>query len=219
MHGTFGMICRSFILAFALSLIAFSARAQNISGVINIYRHVVGIDSCLNTATIPSTSGFSAGDRVLIIQMKGAKIDESNTASYGTVTSMNGAGLFEIATILSVPSLTTLRFRDKILNFYDVQNGFVQLVRIPQYTDVTVSGTLSPQPWNPGSGTGGVLILEASGTLTLNAPIDASEMGYSGGSASSNGNGKFIADFAFDGYTGTLAGDRSEEHTSELQSL
>ena len=207
MNGIFGMKYRLLVLAFAVSLTAFSVHAQNISGVINTYAHVVDIDTCLNTATVPTTAGFNIGDRVLIIQMKGAQIDQSNTGTYGTITSMNGAGLFEIGTILSLPNLTTVRFSDKLLNVYDTKDGYVQLVRIPQYTDVTVSDTLRPQAWNPGSGVGGVLILEASGTLTLNAPIDASGMGFSGGSASSNGGAGSVSGFAFDGYTGALAGD------------
>jgi hypothetical protein len=176
--------------------------AQNISGIINTYQRVVAIDTCLNTATVASEQGFAVGDRVMIIQMKGATIDTSNTPSYGTVQSLNGAGEFEIATVLSMPDLITIRFRDKLLNNYDAEHGAVQLVRIPQYTDVIVVDTLRPKPWDPNTGTGGVLILEASGTLTLRAQVDASYCGFWGGGAANSRIGDSVTDYLFDGMWG-----------------
>src|SRR5579863_3821493 len=106
-------------IAFLISNSSFlinPARAQNISGVINTYAHVIAIDTCRNAAIVPDTNGFAIGDRVLIIQMKGATIDTTNTANYGTVQSLNGAGLFEIATVQSLPNKTTIRFANKLLN-------------------------------------------------------------------------------------------------------
>jgi hypothetical protein len=176
--------------------------AQNISGIINTYQRVVAIDTCFNAATVVSEQGFAIGDRVLILQMKGATIDTSNSPNYGAIQSLNGAGQFEIATIFSMPNLTTIRFRDKLLNNYDAGNGDVQLVRIPQYTDVTVVDTLRPKPWDPNTGTGGVLILEASGTLTLRAQVDASYCGFWGGGAANSRIGDSVIDYLFDGMWG-----------------
>jgi hypothetical protein len=178
-------------------LFASAAHTQNISGIINSYVHIVDLDTCYNTVTVASTSGFGPGDRVLIIQMKGATIDESNTQNYGSVTnSIYGQGMYEIATIKSIPDARTIRLINKIYNRYDV-TGFVQLIKIPQFKNPIVTNTLTAQRWDPVSGTGGVLILEASDTLTLQAPIDVSGLGFRGGAASNNGSFPSITDFVF----------------------
>ncbi len=170
--------------------------AQNISGIVNTYAEVLAIDTCANTATLVSTSGFSPGDRVLIIQMKGATIDTTNTASYGTIQTLGSAGLCEIATIESIPDLTTVQFRNKLVNRYDTW-GAVQLVRIPHYGDVTISDTLRAAPWNPITGTGGVLIIEASGSITVRSTIDVSGLGFYGGAASQNGTSDLPSDLEY----------------------
>ncbi|HVX91346.1 MAG TPA: hypothetical protein VHC20_07065 [Candidatus Paceibacterota bacterium] len=60
---------------------------------------------------------------------------------------------------------------------YDV-SGLVQVIRVPQYTNVTVTGTLTAKAWD--GQTGGVLAFIASGTVTLNADIDVSGKGFRG---------------------------------------
>lgn len=161
-------------------LVVANGAAQNISGVINIYTPVTAIDRCENTITVGSSAGFNVGDRALIIQMKGAQIDQSNTAAYGDITSLGFAGNYEIGTIATITG-NDIVFQNVMVNDYDV-TGLVQLVRVPQYTDVTINATLTCDPWN---GTvGGVLIFEASGTVTMNADIDVSGMGFRGGNKS-----------------------------------
>src|SRR5205823_12997778 len=62
-----------------------------------------------------------------------------------------------------------------------------QVCRVPQFTDVTVSGgSLRPVAWNGTSG--GVIAFFANGTVTLsaaNSPINAGGTGFRGGSAHS----------------------------------
>jgi len=176
------MITYRFLLFVWLLLSAAVSNAQ-ISGIINHYAPVTQI-SC-NTVTVASAAGFSAGDRVLIIQMKGAVINTTNTAAYGTIMNYGDCGHYEFANITSVSGNSiTLQF--SLVNTYTV-SGIVQLVRVPQYTNVTVSGVLTAQTWN--GATGGVLALEVSGTLTLNADINVSGKGFRGGAACSNPDG------------------------------
>lgn len=211
---------RGYVLLVFFAVLSFSrlVHAQNISGAVNTYVHVIALDTCLNTATVVSTSGFSVGDRVLVIQMKGATIDTTNTANYGTILNMGSAGLMEIATIQAMPNLFTILFRDKLLNAYDAADGAVQLVRIPQYTDVTVTDTLRSDPWNPITGTGGVLILEASGTLTIHAPIDVSGLGFYGGGASANGTSPTSElDYVADACTTWEGANKGESIASNLR--
>lgn len=160
-----------------------------ISGVINQYTAVTNI--FCDHIEVQDASFLSVGDRVLIIQMKGADINTSNTAAFGSVTNYNNCGRYEFATIVSL-SGNEVGFQYQLLNTYEI-SGAVQLIRVPQYTNVTVSGTLRPQMWN--GSTGGVIVMEVSGTLTLDAVISASGYGFAGSTSSTNpdgGCGNFI---------------------------
>ena len=153
-------------------------RAQNISGVINIYTQVLEVDTCLNQLLIGNATGFSAGDRVLLIQMKGAVIDLTNTSAFGTIASYGNAGNYEFAQIASIKGLS-VTLKNKIVRAYDASNGAVQLVRVPQYANPTVTDTLKALPWN--GLRGGIVVFEASGTVTLNSDINVSGAGFIGG--------------------------------------
>lgn len=167
------------LLLFALASLSIHAQGT-ISGVVNTYTQVTAFDSCASSVTVTSASGFARGDRVVMMQMKGATVDTSNTAAFGSVTNYNSAGFYELLTIDSV-SGSEIYFTTKTLRRYTMA-GLVQLVRVAVYTNVTVSGPLTAAPWN--GTTGGVLALEVSGTLTLNANIDVSGLGFRGGDSS-----------------------------------
>lgn len=174
-----GMLC-FYVLMWASCHI--SAQAT-IGGTINLYTPVTSI-GC-SQLSVASSAGFAAGDRVLIIQMKGAGIDTSNTSQFGNVIQYNNSGNYEFATIASV-SGNVINLSYTLINAYTV-SGFVQLIRVPQYASPTVSSVLTCAPWN--GSTGGVLVLEASGTLTLNADIDVSGKGFRGGTQCTNPDG------------------------------
>lgn len=148
----------------------------SISGVINIYTSVFSIDDCTNTLEVASSEGFSAGDRVLIIQMKGADANLTNTASFGNISAYNEAGNYEFGTIGSV-SATHIVLQNEIERNYNTLAN-VQLVRVAVYDDADVDGLLTASAWN--GSTGGVLVIEAD-VLTLNADIDVSGKGFRGG--------------------------------------
>src|SRR5262245_13867307 len=76
--------------------VAFS-QTIHISDTINIYTPVTGLDTvnCPAKVTVGSSAGFIVGDSVLIIQMKGANFDSTNTATFGTPIALNGAGSYE----------------------------------------------------------------------------------------------------------------------------
>lgn len=161
-----------------LYVIPVSSQTVGISGIINIYTPVVQFYPCSNAFEVGSTAGFAVGDTVLLIQMQGAVINQSNSASYGTVTDYNSAGLYEKGVIQSITA-NDIYFTKDLVNSYDV-NGHVQMISIPQYVNANTSGTLTCQAWN--GSTGGVLIFEASGTVNISgAPINVSNLGFRGG--------------------------------------
>ena len=167
------------IILFLFCLQTFESNAQTISGIVNSYFKATYYASQYNGLKVPGVTGLVKGDRVLIIQMKGALIDETNTATFGNISSVNGAGQYEFATICGFVN-DTVGFEKELSNTYDFTKA-VQVIYVPVYTDVTVNGTLLPQEWNPITETGGVIAIEATGTVTLNVGINANGVGYRGG--------------------------------------
>ena len=157
----------------------------NISGVINVYAKVTRVDTtCQSTLTVSTAAGYQPGDTVLLIQMKGATVDISNTASFGNILDYGHAGNYELGTIASVNG-NDIVLSNKLIRKYDPA-GSAQLVRVPFYGgNVNVTGTLTADPWDGDKG--GVLIFYTNGTVTLNADIDVSGKGFRGGSTSVNG--------------------------------
>jgi hypothetical protein len=160
----------SLILLFSLKVFA----QTNISGVINDYASVSSISG--TTLTVSSSANFVAGDLALIIQMQGATIDETNSADFGDVVDLNNAGNYEFISICSVLDGTTLT-TSPLQRSYD-PSGAVQLVRVPVYDNANITGMLTADPWN--GSIGGVLALQCTGDLTMNAGIDLDGLGYIG---------------------------------------
>jgi hypothetical protein len=188
----------SALFAFLISFFYTTVAAQSISGIINSYAEVTALDPCDNRITIRNISGsdFQPGSVVMLIQMQGASINETNTSSFGAITNYNSAGVYEKAVIAEVQG-NTITFTKDLLRSYDT-SGSVQLVSIPQYSNVVVNGELTAAPWN---GLPGRISFEASGTLTLNGNINVDGKGFRVGAITRNraGNGcsPFIAQAAY----------------------
>jgi len=156
------------------------SQAQNIGGIVNIYTPVTAISGCANhILQVESAQGFSPGDKVLLIQMQGTTINLTNTPSFGNIIGFNGTGEYEMNRIANiVGNQIQLLFRSS--PWFNVA-GKVQLIRVPEYVDATVTSTLTCQPWN--GNTGGVLAIDVSGTLILESDMDVSGKGFRGGTA------------------------------------
>lgn len=180
-------------------LVAPKATAQKIlsGGVINEYAKVLSVNAG-DQITVNNASNFSAGDTVLIIQMKGADIINFNTSSFGILQNVNSAGRYEFIIILSVTG-NQITFVTNLSNVYDPA-GSVQLVRVPGYNNAIVTGDITCQPWDSTSGTGGVLAFMVGGTLTLNADIDVSSKGFAGGIPVSGNGDCGMVDAAYQNY-------------------
>lgn len=170
------------------------AIGQNISGVVNSYHRVTAINTATNTLTVSSAAGLSPGVKVLVIQMKGATIDNSNAASFGNVTSIGNAGNYEFNYVCAVSGNNVILIYN-LLRSYTV-GGMVQLVTVPQYTSAVVIDTLKAAPWDAAAGIGGVIAIEASNSITLTKPVDASGMGFTGGAYIDHPQPPYNCDFA-----------------------
>jgi hypothetical protein len=113
---------------------------------------------------VSSTSGFTVGQEVLIIQMAGT-----------------GAGSYESGIIASAGSGVLTLASDLGRTYTVGGNSKAQVLRVPHYQDVTVLGTLTAHPWN--GSTGGIVAFRVAGTLTVEASgrIDLTGLGFPGG--------------------------------------
>ncbi|MEZ5013014.1 MAG: T9SS type A sorting domain-containing protein [Chitinophagales bacterium] len=166
------------IFFFAFCAFGISYSQTPVSGVINTYAEVSAINICQNTITLASAAGFTIGDEVLLIQMKGAEINQTNSASFGNMINYHNAGRYEFGIISSI-SGTVVTLQNTLLHTYDV-SGKVQLVRVPVYDDVHIVDTLRAAAWN--GATGGILVFDANHVF-MDADIQVSYLGFRGGHA------------------------------------
>ena len=159
------------------------AQVTNISGTINSYGKVTAILAPDKVQLLDNSAGFTANDKVLIIQMKGAKVDPVGSAIYGTsITDKVGDwGHYEFIVIDAVStSPDIITFKNDLLGTYDAES-FVQLVKVKEYENVLVEGELTCPEWDEVSGTGGVLTFLVDNNIRLNADINVSGKGFEGG--------------------------------------
>lgn len=153
-----------------------SSRIDSI--IINDYAAIFNYDLCNNMLSVDVANAFKAGDTVLLIQMKGAVIDSSNTASFGAVTDYGSAGNYEFNIVKSITG-NDLYLLNNLKRNYDFKNGKVQLVRVPYYQDISFDKTLTSPAWDGNKG--GVVALQAGGTISLSADIDVTGKGFRSG--------------------------------------
>jgi hypothetical protein len=148
-----------------------------------------------------AADGIAAGDEVLIIDLQ------------GSATAHGAVGTYEFAWVASV-SGSTVTLDGAITGVYgevsnaDLTDQHVVLVRVPQYTDVTIGGTglLTSGSWD--GSVGGVLAFRATGTVTIagGGAVAMDEGGYAGGATGSAYN---LDAFQGESYAGEGHGDGS----------
>lgn len=146
--------------------------------VINEYSPVVSLEKCKNIITVEDGSKFKVGDTVLIIQMKGAEINLTNSASFGFITDYKNSGNYEFNYVKS-KSGNSIELKNKLQKQYDIPTGKVQLIRVPYYINFSVTTELTCLPWDGKKG--GVLVFLVRDTLKLNANLNVSNKGFTGG--------------------------------------
>lgn len=170
-------------------------------------------NNALNAGDYFSTN-LAPGDLIFIIQMQGVSLlgGQFWTGSYfigdtfwytlGQVTNYNNCGNHEFAEVASVSGSNTITLRCG-LQFDYTSNANVQVIRVPRFDNLVVNGgaSIAPPAWN--GVTGGAVVLEVSGDLTLNGTIDASGLGFRPGIAfnnnSNNGAGQSSASNGVEG--------------------
>ena len=162
---------------------------DGIGNIINSYTPIVQLDVCSNKITVEDASTFNAGDTILIMQMKGAVTDSSNSSSFGTLIKYNNAGNYEFNYVKSKTG-NVIELLDSLTRAYDIPFGKVQLIRVPYFKTANINTMLTCLPWDGNKG--GVLVLNAKDTVNLQANIDVSGRGFSGGKSINTGATKLM---------------------------
>ena len=125
----------------------------------------IGAAQGQNSISVADTTNFVANDLILIIQMQG-----QNT------------GKFEFSSISNVINSNQLTLSENLQNLYTVDGtSKTQIIKVPQYNNLTVAGTLTAHAWN--GSTGGIIVFKANGTLNVTGSIQANGLGYRGGTS------------------------------------
>lgn len=151
---------------------------------------------------------IAAGDLLVVMQIQGADIDASNTDTYGDgVAGSPGsgnlndanftAGQYEYVVATSAVVAGVVSVSTPLAYSYSTQNYPVgagnqgnrryQVVRVPQYSSLTINANLTALAWN--GSVGGVVILDVAGALTLGGgtSINVGGLGFRGGGGRTRG--------------------------------
>lgn len=181
MKGIFTTSC-FFIFSFCFGQITNPVRPvltqPHTTDIINDYTSVLAFDPCVNKLICDQPYLFFPGDTVLIIQMKGAIADSSNSNSFGNIIDYGNAGNYEFNYIKSV-SGDSIELRNNLTRKYDIPNGIVQLVRVPSFQNLTNFDAYTALAWD--GKMGGVFALIVNDTLELGQDISAAFKGFRAG--------------------------------------
>ncbi len=166
-----------YFLSLLFSVLFINSFGADISGIINQYSKVISSGNCLSSIKIENPELFYEGEEVILMQMQGAIINESNSSSYGTINDLNTTGSYEKAIIEAISNDTIFLTQD-LINEFDYSKS-VQIISYPKYDNATISSTLTCKNWN--GKTGGVLAFQVTGTTTFDAGIDVTGKGFRGG--------------------------------------
>ena len=152
--------------------------------VVNTYSRVTAnVTAGSNTVTVNSIAtdlgGLAAGDLIMIYQAQGATIQTTDDNNYGTVSAYNNAGSYEFAYVASIAS-NTITLGCTFKNSYS-SAGRAQVIKVPQYNNLTLNtgASIVPGKWN--GATGGIVSIHVNGTLINNGTLSAEGQGFRGG--------------------------------------
>jgi len=183
----------------------------------------ISVDAATVGGTTTTPTSIAKGDLLLVIQMQGADINFSNSDSYGDGVAGGGAsgnlssnftaGTYEYVVASNTTAVTTsggnITLATPLVNSYvnapatgTTGARRFQVIRVPQYGNLTLGGTLAATPWN--GRTGGVLVLDVAGQTNFSGnTLTAAGRGFRGG----GGRTQSTSNFGSTDYLNLLTGD------------
>jgi hypothetical protein len=180
------------ILHFFLAIIiCHNISSQTIinSGIINQYSRVVSIlnhnSADKDTIEVADPEFFHPGQYTLFIVMKGADIYMPDNLPaipnfWGKIKDIHNTGIYSIQPVEEVtgPYVILASPLRELRPFIDGE--MAQLVTVPFVQTTIIDTVLSCKPWDPLTGTGGVLALIASQKILMNKRMDVTGKGFRG---------------------------------------
>lgn len=173
------------------------------SGTVNTYYPpVIGTYNASSTS-IPlgsrqgAATAAAPGDLVVVMQMQCATLNTTNSSNYGAgngtgrgYTDPSGsclAGRYQYVRAGAATTNTSLDLSGSPLAATYVQDATTatnrrtfQVIRVPQHSALTLTGTVNAPYWN--GSTGGVVVLDVAGALNWNGQaVDVAGRGFRGG--------------------------------------
>ncbi len=199
-----------------------SAGDATISGTVNTYWSTASgtYDSASTSIGLNNQRGAVAtlaeGDLVLVIQMQCADLDATDTLNYGDGAAGEPAsgyadpagsclaGRYQFVRAGVGTSSAVLSLAGSPLTSAYMQSNAtattgrrtMQIVRVPQYANLTLTGTVTAPDWDGNSG--GVVVLDAAFTLNLAAGINVDGLGFRGGAGRSRAVADAVERFRWD---------------------
>lgn len=210
------------VLATFLTLAGYAQPGKNGNVTISTTNTIVNTYSAITvpvlagatTITVNSVAadlgGLTTGDLIMVYQAQGAQIATTDDNNYGSVTSYNGAGTYEFAYVASVAG-NIITLGCGIKQAFSV-TGRSQVIKVPQYNNLTINSgrSIIPAKWN--GATGGLVVIHVNATLTNNGTITSDAAGFRGGKrdnlTSTAGSGIVAI------YRSTVANDGAEKGES-----
>lgn len=137
------------------------------------------------TVASAATLGFlQPGDLLMIIQMQGVNIDTIDSALYGSVSTLDTDGQYELIGVTAVAG-NTISLDGScggLRNNYSAA-GRTQVIRVPQYTTLTIPNntSISAGAWDGAMGGVAAIFVLGSVTFSGSAKIDVTGKGFRGG--------------------------------------
>lgn len=199
-----------------------SAGDATISGTVNTYWSTASgtYGSASTSIALNNQRGAVAtlaeGDLVLVIQMQCADLDATDTLNYGDGAAGEPAsgyadpagsclaGRYQFVRAGAGTSSAVLSLAGSPLTSTYMQSNAtattgrrtMQIVRVPQYANLTLGGTVTAPDWDGNSG--GVVVLDAAFTLNLAAGINVDGLGFRGGAGRSRAVADAVERFRWD---------------------
>ena len=147
---------------------------SSVNQIVNDYAFLAGNENAGETTiTVSDVNGFVVDDEILLIQIQNSSGGEAGTYEFKHISSIMGNDI-----TLTSPLDNSYHSG----SFDSVDATTFQIVRVPQYTSVTINSgsNITAPAWD--GYTGGIVVFRAE-TVTINngGSIDVSEKGYRGG--------------------------------------
>ena len=136
-----------------------------------------------NTAVVsqnPAAGCLMLNDEVILINLQGTTLGSANTGKYEFLRVMSVEGNKVIFNRLKTNFYGMNAFDD---NYIGTGGGTQKVIlqRVPNYSNVSVAGSLTNQAWFWNTAQSGVLALRASGTVSGSGSITMTGKGFNGG--------------------------------------